>query len=133
MTNINIADFKKLYVKTAREYVKSLQENLRRVKHDKKFQDSLIILHRNAHSLKGQSIVMGYNETATLAHLLENIFYVAQGKKTILTDEVIVLIKNSIDKILVSLQSIEKNGKEINLSEQVKNLEKSSGVTSKKG
>ncbi len=81
--------YKALYLQTAREYVKALEENLTKLNTPDETKDIIDTLHRDAHSLKGQSEMMGYHAVGALSLLMENIFRTKVEKNLDLTPEII--------------------------------------------
>jgi chemotaxis protein histidine kinase CheA len=91
--------YKALYLQTAREYTKDLLDNLTQLHTDKETKESIDILHRDAHSLKGQS-----------ENNLE------------LTNEIIMELTNAVKQIDVSLNEIDKVNKELDMYTAIQKL-----------
>jgi two-component system, chemotaxis family, sensor kinase CheA len=114
--------YKALYLQTAREYVKVLQENLTKLNSGNETEDIIDALHRDSHSLKGQSEMMGYHSIGALALLMEDIFRTKKENKLTLTPEIISQISAGVKEISVSLDEIEKVNKELDLFETMQKL-----------
>lgn len=119
--------YKALYLQTAREYVKILQENLTKLNSGNETADVIDTLHRDSHSLKGQSEMMGYHSIGVLALLMEDIFRNKKEKNLILTPEIVNQMSQGVQEIAVSLDQIDKVNKELDLyeiTEKLKSLAK---------
>jgi two-component system chemotaxis sensor kinase CheA len=115
--------YKTLYLQTAREYVKILQENLAKLNSGNETADLIDSLHRDSHSLKGQSVMMGYHAIGALALLMENIFRTKKENNLVLTPEIINQLIQSVSEIAVCLDEIEKVNKEIDMFQTIEKLQ----------
>jgi two-component system, chemotaxis family, sensor kinase CheA len=114
--------YKALYLQTAREYTKDLLDNLTQLHTDKETKESIDILHRDAHSLKGQSEMMGYHSISALSRLMENIFFAKKENNLELTNEIIMELTNAVKQIDVSLNEIDKVNKELDMYTAIQKL-----------
>ncbi len=117
------AKYKKLYRETAREYLHSMRENISLLSQDPQKGELKKAIYMAAHSLSGQSSVAGYPHIARVSSLIEKIF------KAKLEDEVSVFdtkllheVGSAVEKMLLSVDEIEKNDKELDLGEEIKKL-----------
>ena len=121
MTNTDLSAYKELYIKTANEYLEAMQASIVLLAADKANKKAIETIYRSGHSLKSQSTLMGYKNTASLSHYIEALFRnILEGKERI-TEKVFSEIKEAIGKIDESLESIESLDKEISLSEPIAN------------
>ena len=125
---VDLSSYKSLYLQTARENLAVVRNGLLMVRLNPDDRESLKKMHISAHSVKGQSLAMGYEKTAMYCRLIEYVFRDALEKKLALTPEIISCLKDSLTQVESSLDSIEKNGKEIDLLEQQKELGKMCGI-----
>src|SRR5579872_6879010 len=105
--------YKSLYLQTARQYVTELKENLTQLGTGNTTQDVIDSLHREAHSLTGQSAMMGYQGMNTVSSLLEKIFKAKKEKKLELADELLSHIVEAVNDLEKCLDSIDTSDKEI--------------------
>ena len=61
--------------------------------------ETINVLFRNAHSLKGASRMVGFNNIQKLAHSIEDVLGLAREKKIIITKQVIDILMDTIDYI----------------------------------
>ncbi len=120
---VDLTEYKGLYLKTASEYVIALQTNLEMYISDQQHAVVLEVLHRSAHSLKSQSLVMGYQSTGLLAKELEFIYRAMKEGKLIPSDTLSKALADAHQKLYDSLESIKTTDRETELAEVRRNLE----------
>lgn len=119
----NISDYKNLYIKSARKYLDDLTYNLSNLQKNPESMDILNTMFLDAHSLKSESAVMKYPNTATLCNIIEEIFHLLKEGELAVSHNLITTLKQSFEYLLKSLQSIETKNKEINLSQSFRSLQ----------
>lgn len=122
MVNINLSDYKTLYLSTARDYILQMKSSLQTLENASGDTAAKEILHRSAHSLKSQSLVMGYKTTGELSHQIE--VYgrlIKDGTKDVLSHHLKAITK-SVEMLDNSLQTIDISGIEIDLTEATEEL-----------
>lgn len=108
MGDVNLSDYKNLYLQTAKEYLEKMSVNLDQLSKDILDKEALNNLHIASHSLKSQSQVMGFMDVTALAGAIE------KKSRDILvgaaqTDyKFIFFLKDSVDKLNLELSKIEK-------------------------
>jgi len=129
MNSDEVAQYKDLFVTTAKKYLETLNAQLLVLEKEPDNKDAVTEIFRAAHSLKGQSAAMGFNETGYLCHVVEDVFYEIKenGKKVdaALAD----LLFASLDALTASVQKIESEGAEQGNKELVEELKKIAGVS----
>jgi len=120
--------FQDLYVQTAREYIKSLNDSLLKLEKDPQNNEAIEEIFRSSHSLKSQSAVMKYNNTAYLCHTIEDIFYEIRKKRMQLKPEIADLLFTAFDSLKKAINLIEKEKKDANHADIIENLKKLTGV-----
>lgn len=121
--NDDLIKFKPLYFETAKEYAETLRDNLAHLASsgEKEAVEKIFIA---AHSLKSQSLMMGYQKVGHASQLIEKAF--RNIKDGIIQKEQINsnLIANTIDKISKWLDAVDAAGLEPDLDEEIAQLEK---------
>lgn len=107
MAQVDLANYKSLYLQTAKEYVDSLLVSCSKLVSDLQDKEALNNLHIASHSLKSQSQVMGYNDVAQLSKSLEEISNDAILGNSPLTDNIMVNIKESINELEEMLKLVQ--------------------------
>ena len=112
MAQTILSDYKNLYIQTAKEYVEKMSLSLSQLSGDVSNKEALNNLHIASHSLKSQSQVMGFTDIASLSENIEKTSNDILNKVVQIDDKFVVFLKNSIDKISLSLTQIEKGDAE---------------------
>lgn len=121
MQNIDLQEFKELYITTAIEYIQILKEKLEEyIKEENK--SSLQALFMASHSLKGQSYAMNYNDMGKVSREIELFFQDSQNEKRIPQISELDAVKKLIDYLDLSIESIKNSSVEIPLDETHNNL-----------
>ena len=83
MNSDEVAQYKDLFVTTAKKYLETLNTELLKLEKEPTSKEAINEIFRAAHSLKGQSAAMGFKETGYLCHVVEDVFYEIKenGKK----------------------------------------------------
>lgn len=121
---IDIASYKGLYIKTATECVSSIKNSLLALDKNISDKEALVVAHRNAHSLKSESMTMGYPKTSELAKAIEYIMQNIIDKKTTTSTVLFDDLKNAATKLTDSLAKIKNENKEEELIEITQVLKK---------
>ncbi len=119
----DLSQYHTLYIQTAKDLVQTIINYLEVIK--KNSADNKVIegLHRSFHSLKSQSLVMGFTNLGTINRLLEALFLQIKEGKTPATDELIEMVHEIVLSIKKSIAEIAEKKPELNLSEEIKKLE----------
>jgi chemotaxis protein histidine kinase CheA len=115
MNSIDLSSYKDLYIETAKEYIGKLHTAIQRLKKDANDKDAIDIAHLCSHSLKSQSLMMGYHKTGELAHMLEQCFAGIQQKTIVLNYELLSTVQKACDELLNSVNYIEQSNSEIEI------------------
>ena len=119
MTDINLSDYKNLYLQTARKYIADLQASLTALETDTTKKEAIETVYISAHSLKSQSQIMTYVKTGALSGTIEALFRtVHEGTKQLNTD-MLGKSKEAVAQIAASVDSIEKENKELDLTQYI--------------
>ena len=112
MGKVNILDYKRIYLETAREYIQSLSKCCIELENDPLDKNAVSNLHISSHSLRSQSQVMGYNNMSNITGLIEKIARdMLEGKQKV-TPEFCSVLKESVEALSSCLSAIEKENKE---------------------
>lgn len=116
----------KIFQVESEEIISKINNSLLDLEKKPNNKDVILVLFRDAHTLKGASRMVGFNSAQTLAHKMEDILGLAKDNKIVLNSTIINILYKTVD-ILSELigKSIEK-GKEIyndEVSKQISILE----------
>ena len=123
MTDFNLAAYKSLYLKTAREHIANLRINLELLKADPADKKVIYEVFRLFHSLKSQNYFMGFEKTAHLCKIFENFFRAINESKKTFNPQISPVILKTVADLEHSLNEIDKNNNEIDLTPNIINLE----------
>lgn len=114
--------YKALYLQTARQYVKELQDNLTVLLSGKELDDSRASLHRAAHSLVSQSAMMGYHNMSGIASVMEKIFLGIKDQQMMVSQEAVTALRDATSDMEACLEAIDQDNQEKDLSEDLQKL-----------
>lgn len=123
MDHIDLATYKSLYLKTAREHVDNLKKNLELLNAEPTDKKAIFEMFRLFHSLKSQNFFMGFEKTALLCKVFEDFFRQINDGKNMYKDEFSNIISEGIEKLENSLNLIDKNNNELDLAQNIISLE----------
>jgi two-component system chemotaxis sensor kinase CheA len=115
MPDFDISQFKDMYISEAREYLTSLNNDLLKLEKEPQNLDVLNEIFRVAHTLKGMSATMGFDNVVTLSHRMESLLDKLR-KKNLEVDQYI------IDLLFKGLDTLEKLIEDISLNSTDKNV-----------
>ena len=123
MNHEDVVKYKSLYLQTSWGYLNMLQKNVGFLLNGVQSENVIESLHLAAHSLKSQSILMGYNQIGQFSGLLEQIFKAAKEKAFVPNNEILELILKGLSNVHLSLSQIAENGTEVDMSETITKIE----------
>jgi len=117
MNKIDLSSFKGLYLQTSRDYINKLRQALEILSKDPQNYDAINAIHISSHSLTTQAAVTGYKNIERLCRIIERTFKRIKEEKSKAQPELLTLLKDAIKSLAGCIDSIEKNDKEIDLSD----------------
>ncbi|OGH14015.1 MAG: hypothetical protein A2687_06130 [Candidatus Levybacteria bacterium RIFCSPHIGHO2_01_FULL_38_26] len=124
MTTVDLSSFKGLYVKTSRDYLNKLKQDLERLLKDPTDQNSINSIHISAHSLSTQAAVTGYKNAERLSGIIEKTFKKLKEEKLKASPGLLTLLNDAVRSLSECIDSIENNDEETDLSDVSNKLEK---------
>ena len=123
-------EFRDLYIQTARERLQQLNDLLLKLESNPDQLDLVEELMRTGHSLKGESAAMGFEQIATLAHVIEDLFSGIGNGQLEINKPIMDALFASLDYIEQSIDQIESDPKAMDLdsTEYVKKLKDLTGL-----
>lgn len=122
-----LAEILNIFRVESEEIVSRLNDNLMKLEKSPSNKDLIVLLFRDAHSLKGASRMIGFKATQNLAHKLEDTLGLAKEDKLSINSEIADLMYKTVDLISKIIeQSIETGKEKFSPSEvdnQIKSLE----------
>jgi len=93
------AQYRELFVQEATEHVESLNEYLLKLEQEPNVKEHIDILFRSAHTLKGMSATMGYDQIKELCKAIENEFDKFRKDESVLSNDMASVLFSCVDAI----------------------------------
>lgn len=107
MGQVNLGDYKNLYLQTAKEYVEEMLVSLSKLTNDVSDKEALNNLHIASHSLRSQSQVMGFTEVSDICLNIEKMSDDTLKGNVQLNIQIISDTKKSTEKLREILKLIQ--------------------------
>lgn len=95
----DLSQYMEIFALESREHLLLLNQNLLKYEQDTSDQGSINELFRSAHTLKGMSATMGFEDLAELTHKMENLLSLARHTPQLETADLIELLFGSLDAL----------------------------------
>ncbi|OGK35925.1 hypothetical protein A3A93_05750 [Candidatus Roizmanbacteria bacterium RIFCSPLOWO2_01_FULL_38_12] len=118
----SMADYHDLYLQTAGDLIKVLQQ-LKKISTSKNDKNTIFEFYRAAHSLKSQSLMMGYEQIGMTCRLLEALLRDIHDGKQIVSSLILADAEAVVDHLKRSLDQIKNKNKELDHGEDIKKLQ----------
>jgi len=125
---MDLSKFKDIFISETEDHLQKLNDNLLKFEKDSTQKGLLDELMRSAHTIKSSAATMGYQKTAYLVHVLEDIFDYARNGALKIDQKIIDEVYASLDGLGNSISEIKKNDKELNLDSFSEKIKKITGV-----
>lgn len=99
-----------VFIDESTEHLQSCNENLLALEQNPHDLSIVNEIFRNAHTLKGMSATMGYEDLADLTHKMENVLDAIRNEKIMVTPEILDVVFESIDHLEAMIGDISAGG-----------------------
>ena len=99
-----------LFIDESREHLQNINENLLELEKDPTNIAIVNEIFRSAHTLKGMSATMGYEDLASLTHQMENVLDAIRNNKIMVSSSILDVVFQSIDDLEAMVESISTGG-----------------------
>ncbi len=89
-----------IFQQESSEIISSMDSKLLALESNNKDKELIMLLFRDAHSLKGSARMLGFNDIQNIAHKIEDVISLAKEEKISITPDVADLISESLEFIL---------------------------------
>lgn len=103
----------KIFQAESEEIISKLNNSLLELEKNPNNKDSVLMLFRDAHTLKGASRMVGFDNIQTIAHKMEDIIGLAKENKVSLNLNVVNILYKTVDFLSELIQKSISKGKEI--------------------
>jgi two-component system, chemotaxis family, sensor kinase CheA len=107
---MDMSQYLEIFIEESKEHLQACNQHLLELE---KNPDNLTIVNeifRSAHTLKGMSATMGYEDLASLTHQMENILDCLRQSKLSVTPELLDIVFSAVDHLEEMVQSISTGG-----------------------
>ena len=96
---MELNQYLEMFIEESKEHLQSCSEHLLEL--EKNPEDLAIVseIFRSAHTLKGMSATMGYEDLADLTHKMENVLDAIRNEKIAVTPEILDVVFESVDHL----------------------------------
>lgn len=107
---MELNQYLEMFIDESKEHLQACSEHLLEL--EKKPQDLAIVseIFRSAHTLKGMSATMGFEDLADLTHKMENVLDAIRNEKINVTPEILDIVFESVDHLEEMVQDIASGG-----------------------
>ncbi|SFA38130.1 two-component system, chemotaxis family, sensor kinase CheA [Anoxybacillus pushchinoensis] len=129
---MDMSQYLEVFIDESREHLQTINEQLLEL--EKNPDDVSIVneIFRSAHTLKGMSATMGFEDLANLTHQMENVLDAIRNGKIAVTPELLDVIFRAVDDLEAMVASISEGGdgkRDVtNVVAQLKQIEKGEAV-----
>ncbi len=124
MSNFDFSPFKGLYLKTAREYIDKLKQNVEILLNQPDNIDAINTIYISAHSLGSQSTLTNFKNMESVCGVIEHIFLKIKEGNLKISEDLLTALKDSIIGLTNCVDSIDKENKETDLASIKEELQK---------
>jgi two-component system chemotaxis sensor kinase CheA len=99
-----------MFIDESREHLQAMNDNMLALEADPKNVGIVQVIFRSAHTLKGMSATMGFEDVASLTHEMENVLDLVRNSKLEMNPSIIDVLFKSLDALEAMIQDIEAGG-----------------------
>ncbi|WP_096269870.1 chemotaxis protein CheA [Paucisalibacillus globulus] len=107
---MDTAQYLDVFIDESKEHIETLYRKLLDLEKNPNEKTIIEEIFRSAHTLKGMSATMGYNDLATLTHTLENVFDAIRYERVRVQSEMIDLLVETVDQLQIMVDDISGGG-----------------------
>jgi two-component system, chemotaxis family, sensor kinase CheA len=123
--SIDLSQYLDMFADEAREHLQALNQSLLGFEKEPTNLELVNTMFRSAHTLKGMSATMGFNEVAELTHKMENLLSPIRQGETAATGEIVDLLFRCLDALQEMVEAhIGGQDHEVEIGDLVVNLER---------
>src|SRR5690625_3970949 len=120
---MEVNEYLDIFIDESKEIIQSLNEHLLELEKEATNLEIINEIIRSAHTLKGMSATMGYQDLADLTHIMENVLDSVRNQEMDLDSDTIDVIFNAVDALEAMIIDIANGGEgKQDVSQLVKQL-----------
>ncbi len=99
-----------MFIDESKEHLQAINENLLALENDPNDMNIVNEVFRSAHTLKGMSATMGYEDLANLTHKMENVLDGIRNHKIVVNSDILDVVFSSVDDLEAMVNDIASGG-----------------------
>lgn len=99
-----------MFIDESKEHLQAMNDNLLKLENDPQNIAIVNEIFRSAHTLKGMAATMGYEDLASLTHIMENVLDGIRNHKIVVNSEILDVVFESVDDLEAMVMSIASGG-----------------------
>lgn len=103
-------EYLEVFIEESREHIQSLNDHLLILEKDPSNMDTVSEIFRSAHTLKGMSATMGYQDLANLTHKMENVLDAVRNQKLVIDSDILDIVLDAVDQLEAMVVDIANGG-----------------------
>ncbi|MED1202053.1 chemotaxis protein CheA [Heyndrickxia acidicola] len=121
---MEMSQYLEVFIEESKEHIQSCNEKVLLLEQNPEDLTIINDIFRSAHTLKGMSATMGYEDLASLTHKMENVLDGIRNHKIIVTPEIIDIIFMAVDHLEAMINSVAQGGDgKMDVTEVIRKLE----------
>lgn len=118
----------KIFQVEAEEIISKINNSLLELEKNPNNKDAILMLFRDAHTLKGASRMVGFNNVQVIAHKMEDVLGLAKENKIVLNSDIVGILYKSVDFLSDVIHKSLNKGQEVYLEDLSKHIELLEGI-----
>lgn len=107
---MEVNQYLEMFIEESKEHLQSCSDNLLELEKNPNDLGIVNEIFRSAHTLKGMSATMGYEDLADLTHKMENVLDAIRNEKIHVTPEILDIVFESVDHLEEMVMDIADGG-----------------------
>lgn len=107
---MEMAQYLEVFIEESKEHLQNINDQLLELEKNPEDLNIVNEIFRSAHTLKGMSATMGYEDLASLTHQMENVLDGIRNKRISVTTKVLDIVFQSVDDLEAMVESIASGG-----------------------
>ncbi|MFB6466660.1 chemotaxis protein CheW [Cytobacillus sp. Hz8] len=107
---MDMNQYLEVFIEESKEHLQACNQHILELEKNPNDMDIVNEIFRSAHTLKGMSATMGYEDLANLTHKMENVLDAIRNHKITVTPEVLDVVFLAIDDLEAMVESIAEGG-----------------------
>lgn len=108
--NMDTNQYLEMFIDESKEHLQAINENLLALENDPGDINIVNEIFRSAHTLKGMSATMGYEDLANLTHKMENVLDAIRNNKVTVNSDILDVVFASVDDLEAMVNDIASGG-----------------------